>query len=192
MCDQGHNRKIFLRGQSHFPDFCPGMKCFFPVGNFHFGRPKTNFIGFEKWEAKKKVLFSFVSSIFNFPPFTLFLLFFSIFIPFPFSLDLPCRSTEISQSEVSGGTLPPPHPCLLRHCVWCLVVFLFPIFVLFILRYWELRISWKGSHLFCLFPWVEHCKSNPHVREQIQSMGFIDATLWSVSLSCVLISMLEF
>ena len=27
---------------------------FSPVENFHFGRPKTSFSGFEKWKAKKK------------------------------------------------------------------------------------------------------------------------------------------
>ena len=38
-------RGIFFRGgtQSHFPDFFPGVKCFFPVENSHFGGPKTNF-----------------------------------------------------------------------------------------------------------------------------------------------------
>ena len=51
---QGRNRKIFLRGQSHFSWFFPGVKCFFLVENFHFGSPKTNFRRFEKWKAKKK------------------------------------------------------------------------------------------------------------------------------------------
>ena len=42
-------RGIFFRGYKViFPDFFPGMKCFFSVENFHFGRPKTNFGGFEK------------------------------------------------------------------------------------------------------------------------------------------------
>ena len=46
---------IFFRGgKVIFPDFFPSMKCFFLVENFHFGRPKTNFSGFEKWKAKKK------------------------------------------------------------------------------------------------------------------------------------------
>ena len=30
------------------------MKCFFPVENFHFGWPKTNFSGFWKWRTNKK------------------------------------------------------------------------------------------------------------------------------------------
>ena len=45
---------FFRRGKVVFPDFFPGVKCFFPVENSNFGRPKTNFSGFEKWKAKKK------------------------------------------------------------------------------------------------------------------------------------------
>ena len=80
---QGRNRKIFLRGKSHFSwFFSPAW--IFPVENFHFGRPKTNFSGFEKWEKKKKKEGSsphfviFPPSIFNFPPSLLhfYLLFF--------------------------------------------------------------------------------------------------------------------
>ena len=37
-----------------FPDLFPGVKCFFPVENSHFGKSKTNFSGFEKWKSKKK------------------------------------------------------------------------------------------------------------------------------------------
>ena len=107
-CMQGRNRHSILRGQSHFfLIFFPGMKCFFPVENSHFGKLKTNFGRFQKWKAKKKkkkkgphlFLYKF------------FLLFFSIFTPFPF---FPClffpryTSAKISQSEVLGGTLPPP------------------------------------------------------------------------------------
>ena len=48
-------RGIFFRGgKVIFVEFFPGLKCFFPVENSHFGRPKTNFSGFEKWKAKKK------------------------------------------------------------------------------------------------------------------------------------------
>ena len=94
------------------------MKCFFLVENFHFGRPKSNFSGFEKWKAKKKkkkkkVLSSFCNfSTFHFQfstfPFTIFLLFFSISTPFPFfpCLLFPCRSAEISRSEESLGVAP--------------------------------------------------------------------------------------
>ena len=49
--EQGRNRKIFLRGQSYFS---PAWNAFIPVGNFHFGTPKTNFSHFEKWKQKKK------------------------------------------------------------------------------------------------------------------------------------------
>ena len=53
-------RGIFFRGgQSH--SIFPGVKCFFPVENSHFGRPKTNFSGFEKWKEKKKVLILYIS-----------------------------------------------------------------------------------------------------------------------------------
>ena len=38
---QVRNRNIFQRGQINFPDFFPGVKCFFPVENFHFSTPKT-------------------------------------------------------------------------------------------------------------------------------------------------------
>ena len=119
---QGRNRKIFLRGQSHFPDFFPTWNVFLPVGNFHFGRPKTNFSGFEKWkerggEKKKKKkkssphFVTFPSSTFLF---TIFLLFFSIFTPFPFFL---ASFFPVGQQKFPGhkswGILQPPPP--LRH-----------------------------------------------------------------------------
>ena len=59
---QGHKRNIFQRGQSHFPDFFPSVKCFFPVENSHFGRPTRNFIGVLK-------LFLLPFSIFHLPLF---------------------------------------------------------------------------------------------------------------------------
>ena len=133
--NQGRNRYIFLRGIVIFPDFFPGVKCFFPAENSHFGRPKTNFRHFQKWQAKKKkkkkkrVLTSFYNfSYFHFKffhlPFYNFPSLFSIFTPFPL---FPCpffadTSAKISRSEVfGGGTLgalcpPPPSPRLLRHC----------------------------------------------------------------------------
>ena len=43
-------RIIFQRGPNNFS----GVKCFFPVENSHFRRPKTNFSGFEKWKTKKQ------------------------------------------------------------------------------------------------------------------------------------------
>ena len=91
------------------------MKCFFPLENSHFGRPKTNFRRFQKWKAKKKKkkkkgphLFSDVFLL----PFPNFHLFFSIFTPFLFfpCLFFPNTSAKISRSEVSGGTLPPCPP----------------------------------------------------------------------------------
>ena len=95
----------------------------FPVESFHFGtcRPKTNFSGFEKWEAKRKKkrasphFVTFPPSIFNFPP---SLLHFSL-ASFFFS----GRSAEIFRSEVSGGGHSVPLPCLLCHC-WSSLFFL--------------------------------------------------------------------
>ena len=65
----------------------------------------------------KKFLSSFCNfSTFNFQfstfPFTIFLLFLSIFTPFPIfpCLFFPGRSAEISRTEVSRGTLPGPLP----------------------------------------------------------------------------------
>ena len=78
---------FFQRGQRHFSWFFPAVKCFFPVENSHFDRPKTNFSGFEKWKAKKKKKKKgssthFVTSPFfkiSTSPFSIFLLFCSIF-----------------------------------------------------------------------------------------------------------------
>ena len=113
---RGVTEKFFWGGKAIF-------LIFFPVENFHFGRPKTNFRRLEKWNAKKKkkkkkdsflVFKLFPPSIFTFP-FTIFVLLFSIF-PFFFSscLFFPGRSAEISRSEVSGGgghSVPTPPPC---------------------------------------------------------------------------------
>ena len=86
---QGHNRKIFWVGKVIFPDFFPGAKCFFPVENFHFVRPKTNFshliLKTEKKERKKKKTPHFVTfppSILNISPSLSQFSFF--FTPFPF------------------------------------------------------------------------------------------------------------
>ena len=50
----GRKRNIFQRGQSHFSWFFPVWNAFSPVEKSHFGRPKTNLSGFEKWKAKKE------------------------------------------------------------------------------------------------------------------------------------------
>ena len=109
--DRGLIGKFFWGGRVIFPDFFPGVKCFFPVENFHFGRPKTNVRRFEKWQAKTKQktkqnkkqkkktknktkkkssphlgTFPFLHFQFFTFPFTIFLLFFSIFPLFHFSL----------------------------------------------------------------------------------------------------------
>ena len=76
---QGHKRNIFQRGQSHFPDFFPSVKCFFLVENSHFGRPTRNFKVVLKSEKKKGLLLNlklfllpfsiFHLSLFDFPSF---------------------------------------------------------------------------------------------------------------------------
>ena len=85
--------------KSFFLIFFPGVKCFFPVENSHFGWPKTNFRRFQKWILQ----FSFFSS--QFLPLSLF------------SLPLFSRytSAKISRSEVSGvHSAPLPPACYAR------------------------------------------------------------------------------
>ena len=48
--------EYFSQGaKSFFLIFFLKVECFFPVGNSHFGRPKTNFSGFKKWKAQNKI-----------------------------------------------------------------------------------------------------------------------------------------
>ena len=121
---QGRNRNFFLRGQSHFSWFFPGVNSFFPVENFHFGTPKTNFHRFEKWKEEKKKkkkkkssphcgTFSSFHFQFSTFPFTIF----SIFPPFcTFFLAafFPIGQQKFPSQKSLGGTLP-PSPHLLRH-----------------------------------------------------------------------------
>ena len=126
---QGRNRHIFLWGQSHFSWFFPGVKCFFPVENSHFGTPKTNFRRFQKWNAKKKkkkgphlfpLFLTFPSSLF---PFTIFLLFFAIFTPFPF---FPCQyvSKNFPLRSLWGHFAPPA--CYATDLCTLPLTFIFP------------------------------------------------------------------
>ena len=122
---QGRNRHIFLRGQCQFyvifPDFFPGVKCYIPVENSNFGRPKTNFRRFQKWKENKKMVLTFFYnfSYFNFQfstfPFTIFLLFLSILTPFSFLLAsfFPDTSAQIFQvkSLWGGHSAPLPPAC---------------------------------------------------------------------------------
>ena len=97
----------------------------FPVENFYFGRPKTNFSCFEKLKAKKKTknknkkkssshFVTFPPSIFNFPPsFLQFSFFSSPFSPlYPFFLTsfFPIGQQKFPGPEVCGGALCPPLP----------------------------------------------------------------------------------
>ena len=45
---------FFWGGNVIFPEFFPGVKCFLPVENSRFGRPKTNFRLFQKSFFSKK------------------------------------------------------------------------------------------------------------------------------------------
>ena len=104
---------FFLRGQSQCSWFFSRCEMLFPGRNFYFGRPKTNFSGFQKWEKKKKVLSSFCNFYtfhFQYPifPFTIFLLF-SIFTPFPIFPCLFFPRSEVSGARALGALCPPPH-----------------------------------------------------------------------------------
>ena len=119
--EQGCNRYIFLRGQSHFSWFFSRHEMLFPGRNSHFGRPKTNFCRFQKWKAKKKkkkvltsfYTFSYVPFLFSTFPFTIFLLFFSIYTPFSL---FPCLlfSRHVSKNfpvrSLWGALCPLPPP----------------------------------------------------------------------------------
>ena len=124
---RGVTGNFFWWGKVIFPDFFPDVKCFFPVGNFHFGRPKTNCGHFVKWKAKKKKKSSphfetFPSFHFQF---SIFLLFSSNFPPFSFfpCLFFPGGWQEISPSEVFGGHSAPTCYATASTCVNIIVVF---------------------------------------------------------------------
>ena len=136
---RGVTGKFFLRGQSVFLIFFLAWNAFFPVENFHFGTPKTNFTCFQKWKAKKKkkkkVLSSFGSilavlksekqspkkkkkkvlfSFWNFSllPFSIFLLFFPLlFFPDHF---FPVGQQEFPGQKSLGGN-PPPRYATVSH-----------------------------------------------------------------------------
>ena len=131
---------FFWGGKFIFPDFFPDVKCFFPVENSRFGRPKTNFRRFQKWKTNKQKnkqtkkpkknknkkkkkkrsspLFRiFPTSIYNFPPSLLQFSFFSSqFLPL-FHFSLPLFSRYVSkkfpgQKSRGGGALCPLPPLL--------------------------------------------------------------------------------
>ena len=116
---------FFWRGKVIFPDFFPGVKCFFPVENSHLVDIKQIFVVFKsekqktnkqtnKTKQKQKknpspLFITFPTYISNFPPSLLqffFLLFLSIFTPFPF---FPCLFFP------DTSVLCPPR--LLCHCI---------------------------------------------------------------------------
>ena len=112
---------FFWGGKVIFPDFFPGVKCFFPVENSHFGRPKTNFRRFQKWKAKKKKRSSplfLTFSCFHFQ-FSTFSSQFSPLFPFFLASFFPIRQQKFPGQKSLGGHSAPLPPRLLRHCGWC-------------------------------------------------------------------------
>ena len=121
---RGITRIFFRGGKVIFPDFFPGVKCFFPVENSHFATPKkiSVILKSEKQKKKKKekksspYFATFPPSIFNFPPsfFSFFFDFPSFLLHFLFFLAslFPVGQQKISRWEVSGGTLPPLPPAV--------------------------------------------------------------------------------
>ena len=61
--NKGVTGKIFWGGKVIFPDFFPGVKCFFPVENFHFGRPKTNFIHISPSPFQFSFFFTYITKL---------------------------------------------------------------------------------------------------------------------------------
>ena len=126
---------FFWGGKVIFPDFFPGVKCFFPVENSHFGRPKTNFRRFQKWKAKKKkkkrsspLFLTF--SCFHFQ-FSTFSPQFSPLFPFFLASFFPIRQQKFpGQKSLGGHSAPPPvtplSPCSPiwneQVCVWLYLV----------------------------------------------------------------------
>ena len=130
MINRGATGKLFWGVKVIFSDFFPGMKCFFLVENFHFGRPKQILVILEseKQKEKKKKEKKVFSSLWNFLllpfsissfPFTIFLLFFSIFplFHFFFASFFPVGEQKFPGQKSLGGTLP---PCPHLLCYWWL------------------------------------------------------------------------
>ena len=92
-------RGIFFTGDKiFFPDFFPGVKCFFLVENSHFGRPRKNFL------SSLSNLSPFYSPFATFPLISFFSSLFSL-------SSLPLFSRKVSRNfpvRSVGGTLPPP------------------------------------------------------------------------------------
>ena len=125
---QGHNRHIFLRGQSHFSWFFSRHEMLFLGRKFPFGRPKTNFRHFQKWKAKKKKRSSTIFKLylvlfllpFSFSTFhiSIFLLSsqYSQYLPlFPFFLVsfFPIHQQKFpGQKSLGGHSSPFPQPVM--------------------------------------------------------------------------------
>ena len=139
---QWRKRNIFQRGQSHISQFFLAWNCFFPVENFHFGTPQTNFSGFKKKKREKgrssAHFHTFPPLIWSFPssPFTISFLFYSTFLfslpklpLYPFLLFFPLPSffssfplpSKISPNFPRVGnspTSPTPSSTTANHTCW--------------------------------------------------------------------------
>ena len=90
----------FRGGKVIFPDCFLGVKCFLPVQISHFGRPKTNFSGFEKWKAKRKKKWSSHPSFFRFS-------FFFLHFPFFLASLFPVSQQKFPSEKCQGALWPP-------------------------------------------------------------------------------------
>ena len=116
--DQGRNRHIFLRGQSHFSWFFSRREMLFPGRKFPIlVDPKQISVVFKSEKQKKRsspIFITFPTCISNFPPSLLQFTFFSSKFStlFPFFLDsfFPIRQEKFSGQKSLGGTLPPCPP----------------------------------------------------------------------------------
>ena len=105
------------------------MKCFFPVENSRFGRPKTNFRCFQKWKAKKKKRKKILTHFYNFSSFHFqFSTFPSVILNFhPFSVAsfFPIRQQKFPGQKSLGAlcptSCPPPLPVMPLRSTSCVV-----------------------------------------------------------------------
>ena len=111
---------FFWGGKVIFPDFFLNVKCFFPVENFHLVEPKQILVRSKNKtknkQTKKKKRFPLLHSSFcnfsTFPfwistfTFTIFLLFFSTFTPYPLALYSWYVGRNFPVRSLWGGTMP--------------------------------------------------------------------------------------
>ena len=166
---QGRNGKNFLRGQSHFPDFFPGVNFFSRQKFFILVDPKQISVVLKSGNLKKKYkkkevrllsFWNFPLPFWNFPlpfsisylPLTIFLLFFFHFTPLPL-FSLVRQQKFPGQKSLRGHSA----PRLLRHCYsqvdrdvdleevayrWNFFLFFLPFQILQHILTWNLPVFW--------------------------------------------------